>query len=128
MSQRNSLSPRVAFYALAAGHTLWGLVAYGDQVPAMVRELPGSIGDGIFAKDHSRDARAAGFWFLFVGPLLALIGRLYGSAEDADDRDAMRAAGRAVTGVAAAGWLVIPASGFPGGVALGLWLLRHAAR
>jgi hypothetical protein len=127
MKQRSALSPRTAMNALATGHTLWGLVAYGDQLPAMVRGLPGSVGDGIFDKRHSRDARAAGFWFLFTGPMLALIGRLYESAEAADDRQAMRAAGGAVTAVSAAGWIAIPASGFPGGIALGLWLLRRAA-
>jgi hypothetical protein len=112
--------------ALAAGHTLWGLIAYGDQLPAIARGLPGSVGDGIFDKRHSRDARAAGFWFLFAGPMLAVIGRLYESAEAAGDRQAMRAAGGAVTAASAAGWITIPASGFPGGIALGLWLMRRA--
>jgi hypothetical protein len=122
-----ALKPRTALNALAAGHTIWGLIAYGDQVPAMVRELPGSVGDGIFDKAHSRDGRAAGFWFLFAGPMLVLLGRLYESAESADDRDAMRAAGRAVTVTSAAGWAAMPVSGFPAGVALGLWLARRSA-
>jgi hypothetical protein len=114
--------------ALALGHTLWGLVAYGDQVPKLVRELPGSVGDGIFDKAHSRDARAAGFWFLFVGPMLLLFGRMYDSAEAAGDREAMRSAGAAVTAISAVGWAAIPISGFPGGIALGAWLMRRAGR
>jgi hypothetical protein len=117
---------RNAIDAIAVGHTVWGLVAYRDQVAGIVRELPGSVGDGIFNKPHSRDARAAGFWFLFVGPMLALFGRMYESAEAAEDRDAMRSAGRTVTAVSAAGWTAIPVSGFPLGVALGLWLTRRA--
>lgn len=128
MSHRNVLSPRTVVSVLAVGHTLWGLIAYGDQVPGMVRDLPGSVGDGIFNKTHSRDARATGFWFLFIGPMLALVGRMYASAEASGDREAMRAAGRAVTAISAAGWMTIPASGFPGGLALGLWLMRRAGR
>jgi Family of unknown function (DUF6463) len=128
MSQRTALSPRAAINALAVGHTVWGVIAYRDQLAGMVRDLPGSVGDGIFDERHSRDARAAGFWFLFVGPLLALLGRLYASAEAAQDQAAMRATGGAVTAVSAAGWTAIPASGFPAGLALGLWLLRRAAR
>jgi hypothetical protein len=128
MGRRIAVTPRTAINALAAGHTVWGLIAYRDQVPGIVRDLPGSVGDGIFHKSHSRDARAAGFWFLFVGPMLALFGRMYESAEAAGDQEAMRAAGLGVTALAAAGWTAIPASGFPGGLALGVWLTRRAAR
>ena len=124
----HTLSARRAINALAAGHTVWGLIAYGDQLPKLVRDLPGSVGDGIFNKSHSRDARAAGFWFLFVGPMLALFGRMYESAEAAEDHEAMRAAGGAVTAISAVGWAAIPVSGFPGGIALGLWLMRRAGR
>jgi hypothetical protein len=128
MSRRTALSPRAAITALAAGHTVWGAIAYRDQVAGIVRDLPGSVGDGIFDKTHSRDARAAAFWFLFVGPMLALFGRMYESAEAAGDREAMGAAGLGVTALSAAGWTAIPASGFPGGLALGLWLTRRARR
>jgi hypothetical protein len=117
-----------AIYGLGVAHTLWGLYAYRDQVGQIVRELPGSVGDGIFDKAHSRDARAAAFWFLFVGPLLSLFGRTYSAAENAGDVDAMRAAGRGVTAISLAGLAAIPRSGFPGGIALGLWLTRRARR
>lgn len=126
MSDHRKRSPQALFYGLAVGHTVWGLVAYGDQMAGIWREVPGSVGDGIFAKPHSRDGRAAGFWFLFVSPMVALLGRLYGAAEAAGDHDAMRTAGLTVTAVSAAGVVVIPRSGFPGGIALGLWLLRRA--
>jgi hypothetical protein len=121
-------SPRTAINALAAGHTVWGLIAYRRDLPAVVRGLPGSVGDGIFNEEHSRDGNAAGFWFMFAGPMLALFGRMYESAEAADDREAMLVAGRAVTAMSLAGWAAIPASGFPGGLALGLWLTRRARR
>ena len=51
---------------------------------------------------------------------------MYAAAEEADDREAMRAAGRWVTGISVGGLMAIPRSGFPGGIALGVWLLRRA--
>jgi hypothetical protein len=128
LTPRPELSPRVALNALAAGHTVWGAIAYRDQLAGIVRDLPGSVGDGIFDKDHSRDARAAAYWFLFVGPLLAVLARLWESAEQAGDRQAMRTTGRTVTAVSVAGLATIPRSGFPGGIAVGLWLMRRAGR
>jgi Family of unknown function (DUF6463) len=125
---RRAPSPQTAINALAAGHTVWGLIAYRDQLRGIARELPGSVGDGIFEKSHSRDARASAFWFLFASPMLALLARLYGAAEAAGDREAMRDAGRAVTAVSVLGWITIPVSGFPAGLGLGVWLLRRARR
>jgi hypothetical protein len=128
MNSRAKLSPKTALNALAVGHTLWGTYAYRDQLAGIVRDVPGSVGDGIFDKEHSRDARAAAYWFLFVGPLLAVIARLYESAEAARDRPAMRSAARTIVATSVAGLVTIPRSGFPGGVALGLWLMRRADR
>ena len=128
MNLRAKLSPKTALNALAVGHTLWGTYAYRDQLGGIVLDGPGSVGDGIFDKEHSRDARAAAYWFLFVGPLLTAIARLYDSAEAAGDRPAMRSATRILLGTSVAGLLTIPRSGFPGGVALGLWLMRRANR
>lgn len=119
-------TPQVVIYALALGHTAWGVTAYGDQLAGIVSELPGSVGDGIFDKAHSRDERAAAFWFLFVGPMLGLFGRTYGAAEEAGDRAAMRAAGRSVIAICATGCVTTPRSGFPAGLALGIWLTRRA--
>ena len=115
-------------YALAGAHTVWGMVAYRGQIAGIVTELPSSVGDGIFERAHSRDGRASAFWFLFVGPMLALLGRLYGSAEASGDQAAVRAAGQAITAVSAGGWVAIPRSGFPAGLALGVWVLRRAGR
>src|SRR6476661_6355186 len=95
------LAPKTAMYALAAAHTAWGLAAYRGDVAGIVTELPNSVGDGLFEKSHSGDRRASAFWFLFVGPMLALLGRLYDSAEAAGDQAAMRAAGLAITAISA---------------------------
>ena len=40
----------------------------------------------------------------------------------------MRSTARIMLGVSVAGLVTIPRSGFPGGIALGLWLLRRAGR
>jgi hypothetical protein len=128
MNPPTKLSPKTALNGLAVGHTLWGLHAYRDQLAGIVRDIPGSVGDGIFDKSHSRDARAAAYWFLFVGPVLSVIARLYESAEAAQDRAAMRSAARTMLGVSVAGFAITPRSGFPGAIALGLWLMRRARR
>jgi len=62
VNERTELvSPQTAaIYGLAGGHTLWGLYAYGDQVKEILRELPGSVGDGIFDKGHSLRRTALG--------------------------------------------------------------------
>lgn len=121
-------APQLAIYALALGHGAWGVAVYGDQLAGIVSDLPGSVGDGVFDKTHSRDERAAAFWFMFVGPMLALFGRTYGAAEAAGDRAAVRAAGRSVIAICATGCVATPRSGFPAGLALGIWLTRRARR
>lgn len=114
-------------YAIAGAHSAWGVAAHRRHIAGIVTDLPNSVGDGLFEKAHSSDERASAFWFLFVGPMLMLLGRLYDSAEASGDQAAMRAAGRAIIAVSAGGWVAIPRSGFPAGLALGLWLLRRAA-
>ena len=128
MSSRVKLSPKTALNALAVGHTLWGTYAYRDQLAGIVLDVPGSVGDGIFDKEHSRDGRACAYWFLFVGPLLTVVARLFDSAETSGDRQAMRSAALTILGTSVVGLVTIPRSGFPGGIALGLWLLRRADR
>jgi hypothetical protein len=128
VNSRAELSPKAALNALAVGHTLWGAYVYRDQLAGILLDIPGSVGDGLFDKEHSRDARAAAYWFLFVGPLLTVIARLYDSAETAGDRRGMRFAARTLLVTSVAGLVTIPRSGFPGGVALGLWLMRRAHR
>jgi hypothetical protein len=114
--------------AVGAAHTAWGVVAYHDQLPGIVRDLPGSVGDGIFEQRHSRDARASAFWFLFAGPLVSLLGRLHASAEASGDERAQRVAGGSVLALGVAGEAAMPRSGFPAAIALGLWMLRRAGR
>ena len=128
MNKGAQLSPAHALMGLGVGHTVWGLVAYHDQLAGIVRDLPGAVGDGIFDKSHSRDARAAAFWFLSIGPLLAFLGRLYQAAEAAEDRPAIRTAGRVTIAIGMAGEVAIPRSGFPGAIAVGLSMLRRARR
>lgn len=127
-TRTDAWAPQAAIHVLALGHTAWGVTAYGDQLADIVGELPGSVGDGTFDKTHSRDERAAAFWFFFVGPMLGLFGRTYGAAEAAGDRAAMRAAGRSVIALCATSCVAIPRSGFPAGLALGIWLTRRARR
>jgi Family of unknown function (DUF6463) len=122
----SSFRPRQALDLLAAGHTIWGLVAYRDQLSEIVRELPGSIGDGVFERKHSRDGRSSAFWFLFVTPLLLVISRLYDAAERADDREAMRSAGWGATGISTVGMVAVPRSGFAAGIAVGQWIVRRS--
>jgi Family of unknown function (DUF6463) len=123
----SELTPSKTLSAVAVAHSVWGFIAYRDQLSGIVRELPGSVGDGIFDKRHSRDARAAAWWFMVVGPLLHLVARLCRSAEAAEDREALRAAGAGVTAICAAGCVAIPRSGFPGGLAIGIWMMSDRA-
>jgi len=116
-------TPGKGIKTMGVAHVLWGLVAYRDQVAGIVRDLPASVGDGIFDKRHSRDARSSAFWFLFVGPVVWLLGRVLESAEANGDRRAQTVAGRSVLAVGVVGEAAIPRSGFPGAIALGLWAL-----
>lgn len=122
------MSPATALAALGAGHTLWGLAAYGDQVPGIVRDLPFSMGDGVCEQEHSRDERAAAFWFLFAGPMLGVAAPLYRAAEEAGDRRAVALAGASVTAMCAFGMVAFRRSGFPAGLVTGLWMLARARR
>lgn len=128
MSGSAGWSPGRALKVVGVGHVVWGLIAYRDQVPGIVRSLPAAVGDGIFDERHSRDARASAFWFLFAGPLVVLLGRLLEAAEAADDRRTQRVAGHSVLAIGAAGEAAMPRSGFPAAIALGLWTLRRAGR
>jgi hypothetical protein len=123
-----AVTAKTALNGLAAGHALWGVYAYRDQLTGIVRDIPGSVGDGIFETEHSRDARAAAYWFLFATPMLAVVARLYDAAETARDRPALRWAARAILGMSVAGSATIPRSGFPAGAVIGVWLMRRADR
>jgi hypothetical protein len=114
---------------LACGHALWGLVVYRRPLRELVRAgVADTVGDGIFRDDHAHDARAAGFWFMFAAPLLALCGYLVEAAIRADDRRALRVSGRSVLVVGALGLTVIPRSGFPAALPIAYQLLRRGRR
>ncbi|MEA2442271.1 MAG: hypothetical protein QOH76_3695 [Thermoleophilaceae bacterium] len=112
--------------AIGVGHTLWGTVAYRDAVREIVRAgVVDSVGDGIFRRSDAHGPRAAGFWFLMVGPLVGLCGHLVEAADRAGDDRALRASGRAILGIGALGAAVIPRSGFWGALPIGYWLERR---
>jgi hypothetical protein len=115
--------------ALAAGHAGWGLLAYHDALREILRaRLVDTVGDGLVRKEHSRDARAAAFWFMAAAPATWLTGYLVESALRAGDRRAVSVAGRTAVSLGALGTAVIPRSGFAGLTSLGFWLLALARR
>ena len=57
-------SPGRAIMAMGCGHVAWGLFVYRKPLAELAREgIADSVGDGVFQRAHSQDARAAGFWF-----------------------------------------------------------------
>ena len=115
--------------AIGAGHALWGAVAYRRPLREIARaRFVDSVGDGIFQRRHSDDARAAAFWFMFTAPLAVWIGALVESASRNGDAQALRLSARAGLATAAAGITVIPRSGFPLLPPVAYWLMREAAR
>ena len=117
------MSPSRVLALFAVGHATWGAVAYRHALQDIVSDLPGSVGDGLFDREHADDKRAAAFWFMFATPMLLIVSRLARAAEEANDRAAQRDAGALITGVALAGLAVVPRSGFVGPLPLGLWML-----
>ena len=129
VAERHLVSPGNAIAALGVGHVAWGLAAYHRPL----REIVGagvvdSVGDGIFKRAHSDGPRAAGFWFLFAGPLTALCGYLSESALRSGDRRAATVSGASVLAIGAVGAAVMPRSGFLGALPVGGWLVRRALR
>jgi uncharacterized protein len=124
---RRRLTPGRAMMAIGAAHTVWGSLAYRRDLAAIARAgVLDSVGDGLFRREHSRDGRAAAFWFMAAGPLLALCGRLTDAALEAGDRRATAAAGRAALAFGVSGVAVMPRSGFWTALPLGARLLRAA--
>jgi Family of unknown function (DUF6463) len=108
---------------IGCGHAAWGLYAYKEPLTEIVRAgVLRSVGDGIFDTDHDRDARAAGFWFLFTAPMIGLTGYLLEAALRTGDARTVKAGGRAVLGLGLIGTAVMPTSGFPAVIPLGYWL------
>jgi hypothetical protein len=126
---RRIVSPGNALTLLAGGHALWGLLAYREPLREIGRAgVADAVGDGLFNTEHSADARAAAFWFMAITPLLAVIGQLVESADRAGDRPALVTSAGVTLGMGLAGAVVIPRSGFPAALPIGVWLLRRARR
>jgi hypothetical protein len=101
---RRLSSPGRAIMVLAAGHAGWGLLAYHDALREILRaRLVDTVGDGLVRKEHSRDARAAAFWFMAAAPAAWLTGYLVESALRAGDRRAVQDARDGRASVAARG-------------------------
>jgi hypothetical protein len=129
VTRHHPVSPGNATMLVGCAHAAWGLAAYREPLREIVSAgVLRSVGDGIFATEHDRDARAAGFWFLFAAPLIGLSGYLLEAALRRDDARAVRVGGRAVLGMGIVGTAVMPTSGFPAVIALGGWLLKRARR
>jgi hypothetical protein len=121
------LSPGYTMMALGVGHAVWGLIAYRSGLRQIARAgYIDSVGDGLFRTDHSKDERAAAFWFMFVAPITVLAGYLGEAAIRSQDRRAMTTAGIATTFLAVAGVAAVPRSGFPAALLLGPWMIRRA--
>ena len=126
IDRRRLLSPGSTLVALGLGHAVWGLVAYGEPLRDIVRAgVVGAVGDGIFDTENADGARAAGFWFMFAAPLVSGFGYLAETALRSGDGRAVRVAGGTTVALGAMGTAVIPRSGFPVAVPIGLWLLRR---
>jgi hypothetical protein len=120
-------SPGYAMMAVGMGHAVWGLTAYRSGLRHIARAgYIDSVGDGLFRTNHSKDERAAAFWFMFVAPITVLAGYLGEAAIRSQDRRAVTTAGIAITFLTAAGAAAVPRSGFPGALLLGPWMIRRA--
>src|SRR5687768_6781710 len=107
-------SPGRALMLVGLGHALWGLVAYCRPLREIAGAgLAGSVGDGIFQREHSDDARAAAFWFMMAAPMAAGAGYLVERSAQAGDGLALEASGWTGVALGAIGVTAMPRSGFP---------------
>jgi Family of unknown function (DUF6463) len=126
---RPFLSPGNAVMLVSAGHTAWGLLAYRKALREILHAgVVDSVGDGVFALEHSSDGRAAGFWFMLAAPLMALTGYLTEAALRSGEQRAVAVTGRTVLCIGVLGTTVMPRSGFPAVAPIGYWLMRSARR
>lgn len=127
MDMRARLSPGNVIMVLGVGHAIWGVIAYRTPLRKIARSgYVDSVGDGLFRTDHSRDERAAAFWFMAISPVTVMAGYLGEAAIRAQDRRAVATAGVATTLITAAGAAAMPRSGFPLGLPLGPWMIHRA--
>jgi hypothetical protein len=122
-------SPGNALMLAGCGHAAWGVVAYHDVLPEVVRAgFLASVGDGIFQTAHARDARAAAFWFLCAAPLMFTTGYLVKAAERGANGKALMVSGRTLIGVCLLGTSAMPRSGFPVVLPIAYSLARRGRR
>jgi hypothetical protein len=120
-------SPGYATMLVGCGHAAWGLLAYKEPLGEIARAgVLRSVGDGIFDTNHDRDARAAGFWFLFTAPMIGLTGYLLEAAIRRSDAQTVEVGGRTVMAIGILGTTVMPTSGFPAVIPLGYWLKHRS--
>jgi hypothetical protein len=126
-ASRPLLSPGRAVMLISIGHTAWGLYAYRKPLREILRAgVLDSVGDGVFALEHSDDERAAGFWFMLAAPLMCLTGYLTEAALRSGEQRTVAVTGRTVLAIGAIGTTVMPRSGFPAVMPVGYWLIRSA--
>jgi hypothetical protein len=113
--------------AAGVGHSLWGLLAYRSGLKKIARAgFIDSVGDGLFRVDHSKDDRAAAFWFMFAAPVAVLLGYLSEAAIQSEDRRAVATAGVALSVIMGVGGAAIPRSGFSVFFPVGPWMIHRA--
>lgn len=106
---------------LAIMHTIVGLGFYRAELRSIGRSR-------IFAGVPYRGPRATAFWFLVPSPLMWIVGRLMGDAENAGRWDVVRAAHRVSLMSAAAALVCMPVSGFWAWLAISARGLRRSPR
>jgi hypothetical protein len=104
---------------LAIGHALVGIALYRRELRSIRR-------DGVFAGVPYRGPKATAFWFLMPSPLIWVIGRLVGEAEEAGSWKALRTAHRISLVSAGVATVCMPVSGFWGWLAISARGLQRA--
>ena len=121
-----SFSPGNVIVAAGVGHSIWGLIAYRSGLKKIARAgFVDSVGDGLFRIDHSKDERAAAFWFMFAAPVTGLLGYLAEAAIQSGNRRVVATTGVALTAIMAAGGAAIPRSGFTAFFPVGPWMIHR---
>ncbi len=91
--------------AIAALHTLFGLISFGGVVAAL-------FSDGLFNTVGASPMRAAVVWFLIAGFFMATTGMAIDQMEAGGLHDKVAPVGWVLLAISALGILLMPASGF----------------
>jgi hypothetical protein len=116
--------------ATALGHAVVGLVLFHAPLADIVRDgVVGAIGPrgsgGALTLAFDREAA---FWFLLFSPMLFLVGQITSRAAEAGDGPLLRLVGWSLVGNGIVGVVLMPISGHWIVAALGILVLRVAAR